>query len=110
MPNRTALIAVIKAIFILVDDGVTRFKRILPKTGLPQRPEVLERTRSLCKGELHATLGSNACSSSHQVDLVCGTSNALLSVIEPEKCEYLFKVQTPAVCIVDEEGKAKDEL
>ncbi|GAA6028173.1 hypothetical protein JCM8097_006897 [Rhodosporidiobolus ruineniae] len=52
---------------------------------------------------------------SAKVDLVCGTSNALLSVIEPEKCEYLFKVATPAVCFPQkdqDEGAAheKDEL
>lgn len=49
-----------------------------------------------------------------QVDLSCGTTNALLSVIEPEKCEYLFKVTTPALCYPPklEEGGAqpKDEL
>ncbi|KAG0329920.1 hypothetical protein BGZ99_010031 [Dissophora globulifera] len=28
----------------------------------------------------------------------CGTENKILSVSEPEKCEYLFKLQTPAVC------------
>ncbi|GAA5975399.1 hypothetical protein JCM11641_004253 [Rhodosporidiobolus odoratus] len=50
---------------------------------------------------------------SAKVDLVCGTSNALLSVIEPEKCEYLFKVSTPAVCFppnAAEEQQVKDEL
>lgn len=47
-----------------------------------------------------------------QVDLECGTSNALLQVIEPEKCEYLFRVSTPAVCWPDGEGgeQVKDEL
>ncbi|GAA6011944.1 hypothetical protein JCM11491_000111 [Sporobolomyces phaffii] len=35
---------------------------------------------------------------SAKVNLVCGTSNALISVIEPEKCEYLFTVTSPAVC------------
>ncbi|GAA5875927.1 hypothetical protein JCM8547_008350 [Rhodosporidiobolus lusitaniae] len=50
---------------------------------------------------------------SAKVDLVCGTSNALLSVMEPEKCEYLFKVSTPAVCFPqadDDESHPKDEL
>ncbi|GAA5893633.1 uncharacterized protein JCM6883_003587 [Sporobolomyces salmoneus] len=32
------------------------------------------------------------------VKLICGTSNNLVSVIEPEKCEYLFTVTSPAVC------------
>lgn len=35
-----------------------------------------------------------------QVDLICGTTNALINVAEPEKCTYLFQVSTPAVCIV----------
>ncbi|KAI5480797.1 glycoside hydrolase family 31 protein [Pseudohyphozyma bogoriensis] len=50
---------------------------------------------------------------SAKVDFICGTSNALLSVVEPEKCEYLFTVSTPAVCFPLEEqtvGGAKDEL
>lgn len=53
-------------------------------------------------------------SPSLQVDLSCGTTNALLSVIEPEKCEYLFKVTTPAVCYPTREEvggeRPKDEL
>lgn len=48
------------------------------------------------------------------MDLSCGTSNELLSVIEPEKCEYLFKVTSPAVCFPreekDDQTKVKDEL
>lgn len=32
------------------------------------------------------------------VELSCGTTNAILSVTEPEKCEYKFKVTTPALC------------
>lgn len=53
---------------------------------------------------------------SARVDLVCGTSNALLSVAEPEKCTYLYKVATPAVCYPDSESEdgveipVKDEL
>ncbi|GAA5895979.1 hypothetical protein JCM6882_005578 [Rhodosporidiobolus microsporus] len=49
---------------------------------------------------------------SAKVDLVCGTSNALLLVVEPEKCEYLFKVSSPAVCYPEAgDGEhAKDEL
>ncbi|WWD22735.1 hypothetical protein CI109_107228 [Kwoniella shandongensis] len=33
-----------------------------------------------------------------KVDITCGTANALLSISEPEKCEYRFKVTSPAVC------------
>ena len=51
--------------------------------------------------------------STRQIDLVCAPTNALLTVIEPEKCEYLFTVQTPAVCFPLEGAEApvkKDEL
>ncbi|KAM0750382.1 hypothetical protein T439DRAFT_326351 [Meredithblackwellia eburnea MCA 4105] len=48
---------------------------------------------------------------SAKIDLICAPTNALLSVIEPEKCEYLFTVQTPAVCYPKaDESKQKDEL
>jgi protein kinase C substrate 80K-H len=39
-----------------------------------------------------------AASTDPQVELSCGTANALLSVSEPEKCEYKFKVTSPALC------------
>ncbi|KAG0296507.1 hypothetical protein BGZ96_009326 [Linnemannia gamsii] len=32
----------------------------------------------------------------------CGTTTEIVSVTEPEKCEYLFKLQTPAVCPIPE--------
>lgn len=32
--------------------------------------------------------------------MTCGTVNEIVSVNEPEKCEYVFKMQTPAVCAV----------
>ncbi|KAK8844712.1 hypothetical protein IAR55_006562 [Kwoniella newhampshirensis] len=32
------------------------------------------------------------------VDITCGTANALLSISEPEKCEYRYKVTSPSVC------------
>ncbi|WVQ82852.1 hypothetical protein IAT38_004987 [Cryptococcus sp. DSM 104549] len=38
------------------------------------------------------------------VDISCGTSNQLLSISEPEKCEYRFKVTSPAVCWPDRES------
>ncbi|WVQ94203.1 hypothetical protein IAU59_001281 [Kwoniella sp. CBS 9459] len=37
------------------------------------------------------------------VDITCGTKNELLSIAEPEKCEYRFKVTSPALCWPDEE-------
>ena len=47
-----------------------------------------------------------------QLDLTCGTENALLTVIELEKCEYLFTGTTPALCLPLEEDResGRDEL
>ncbi|EJT97743.1 hypothetical protein DACRYDRAFT_25080 [Dacryopinax primogenitus] len=43
--------------------------------------------------------------------LTCGTENALLSVAEPEKCEYMFEATTPALCWpLETEAQTKDEL
>lgn len=28
----------------------------------------------------------------------CGVENEILEVSEPEKCEYLFRIVSPAVC------------
>ena len=33
-----------------------------------------------------------------QVRLYCGTETKLTSVTEPNRCEYLFMLSTPAVC------------
>ncbi|CAK9780364.1 hypothetical protein CC85DRAFT_287897 [Cutaneotrichosporon oleaginosum] len=56
------------------------------------------------------------------VELECGKENALLAITEPEKCEYNFKVTSPALCWpLEDAGKpvvkedvvseaAKDEL
>ncbi|KAG6333511.1 hypothetical protein ID866_5574 [Astraeus odoratus] len=41
--------------------------------------------------------------------LACGTENALLTVSEPEKCEYRITGTSPALCLPVEEGK-RDEL
>ncbi|KAI1317952.1 hypothetical protein EDD11_007474 [Mortierella claussenii] len=35
-----------------------------------------------------------------QLVMSCGETNAIISVSEPAKCEYLFKFQTPALCPV----------
>ncbi|KAK7051251.1 hypothetical protein VNI00_004751 [Paramarasmius palmivorus] len=46
------------------------------------------------------------------VSLKCGTDNRLLSVVELEKCEYGFEVETPALCLPvskEEEGGANRE-
>jgi hypothetical protein len=50
-----------------------------------------------------------------QLNLICAPTNALLSVIEPEKCEYLFTVSSPAVCylppvVTKGDGILKEEL
>lgn len=34
-----------------------------------------------------------------QLLMSCGTENAVLSVAEAEKCEYEFKVTSPALCL-----------
>lgn len=41
----------------------------------------------------------------------CGIENALLSVAEPEKCEYQFTVTSPALCLpLDTSEEVRDEL
>jgi hypothetical protein len=47
-----------------------------------------------------------------QLDLTCGTENALLTVAELEKCEYLFTGTTPALCFMLDGNResGKDEL
>ncbi|SCV72067.1 BQ2448_4761 [Microbotryum intermedium] len=51
---------------------------------------------------------------SSRVLLTCGTKNELVSVTEPDKCLYLFKINTPAVCFEDTTSNSssndKDEL
>ncbi|KAI0773737.1 endoplasmic reticulum protein [Fomes fomentarius] len=43
--------------------------------------------------------------------LSCGTENAILSVAEPEKCEYEFKGTSPALCLpLDAADKKREEL
>lgn len=46
-----------------------------------------------------------------QVDLTCGLENELLTIAEPEKCEYLITGTTPALCTPNESGEnVRDEL
>lgn len=47
-----------------------------------------------------------------QLKLSCGTENELLSVAEPEKCEYHFVGKTPALCwpTESEGGKTFKEM
>jgi protein kinase C substrate 80K-H len=47
------------------------------------------------------------------VHMSCGRENALVGISEPEKCEYHFRVTTPALCWPDEDGAGvtvKEEL
>ena len=45
------------------------------------------------------------------VDLTCGTTNTILSISEPEKCEYHMKATSPALCWpLDPELDVKEEL
>jgi len=44
------------------------------------------------------------------VNLVCGVENQLLSVSEPNRCEYLMVLQTPAVCANPQTQDTHDEL
>ncbi|KAK1230981.1 hypothetical protein PQX77_005913 [Marasmius sp. AFHP31] len=42
------------------------------------------------------------------LELACGTENALLTVVELEKCEYLITGTTPALCLPVNESNGKD--
>ncbi|RPD62087.1 endoplasmic reticulum protein [Lentinus tigrinus ALCF2SS1-7] len=45
------------------------------------------------------------------LDMSCGLENAVLSVGEPEKCEYAFKVTSPALCLpLNVSGVKREEL
>ena len=41
---------------------------------------------------------TNACLNVFQVHLQCGKTNELVSVSEPNRCEYRFVFNTPAIC------------
>jgi len=46
-----------------------------------------------------------------QLHLTCGLENELLTISEPEKCEYVITGTSPALCVYSsEEEKSKDEL
>jgi protein kinase C substrate 80K-H len=45
-----------------------------------------------------------------QLDLSCGTENALLTVQELEKCEYQFVGTTPALCLPIDATTEHNEL
>ncbi|KAI0939027.1 hypothetical protein AcW1_004173 [Taiwanofungus camphoratus] len=63
-------------------------------------------------GKQHYTRGSkcwNGPMRSVTLTMSCGTENALLSVAEPEKCEYQFAVTSPALCLPPEASEEKRE-
>lgn len=44
-----------------------------------------------------------------QLVWTCGTENALLAVVELEKCEYQFTATTPALCLPPDAPESKHE-
>ena len=48
---------------------------------------------------------------SANIELECGAENELVKVTEPSKCEYHFKMRSPAVCSrPDKKAVGRDEL
>ncbi|KAI0301937.1 glucosidase II beta subunit-like-domain-containing protein [Multifurca ochricompacta] len=61
----------------------------------------------------HGTKCWNGPERSVQLYLTCGTENALLTVTELEKCEYLFTGTSPALCLPpleEDKESGRDEL
>ena len=44
------------------------------------------------------------------VDIDCGLDTRILSVTEPNRCEYNYKIQTPAACFASSTNEVHDEL
>jgi len=43
--------------------------------------------------------------------LSCGAVNEIISVSEPEKCEYRYNFRTPAVCeVVNETAQTQEDI
>ncbi|CAE6532092.1 unnamed protein product [Rhizoctonia solani] len=66
-------------------------------------------TRQYYKGGLRCWNGPER---SVIFDITCGTENAIQTIAEPEKCEYLFTGTSPALCwpLDDKAENEKDEL
>ena len=52
----------------------------------------------------------NGPSRSVAVDIDCGLDTRILSVTEPNRCEYNYKIQTPAACVSSSTNEVHDEL
>jgi len=77
-------------------------------------PDVTEGSNEYYSTQMysHGTRCWNGPERSVKLDLTCGTENALLTVAELEKCEYLFTGTTPALCLPleDETASRRVEL
>ena len=52
----------------------------------------------------------NGPSRSTTVEIECGLDTRILGVSEPNRCEYFFKMQTPAACFASLSADVHDEL
>lgn len=52
----------------------------------------------------------NGPSRSALIDIECGLDTRILSVTEPNRCEYNYKIQTPAACVLSTASDVHDEL
>lgn len=53
----------------------------------------------------------NGPSRSVEVTIQCGLENKIISVAEPNRCEYVFAMETPAACDMVSDGSTlHDEL
>jgi len=75
-------------------------------------PDVMEGSEEYYSTQMysHGARCWNGPERSVKLDLTCGTENALLTVVELEKCEYLFTGTTPALCLPLEDKSRRDEL
>lgn len=63
--------------------------------------------------EMHYTNGAgcwNGPSRSAIVEIECGLDTRILSVTEPNRCEYFYKMQSPAACFASSANDTHDEL
>ena len=57
------------------------------------------------KGSVMVYSGGSACWNGPEratfVHLICGEKTEIISVEEPDKCQYLMKINTPVVCEIE---------